>query len=196
MLNLVLFGPPGAGKGTQSAKLVERYNLTHLSTGDIFRGHMKENTPLGILAKSYIDKGALVPDQVTIDMLRDALDQNPDAKGFIFDGFPRTVPQAQALDSLLAEKQSEVSLMVALSVPEEELTRRLLERGKDSGRSDDTNPEIIRNRIVVYNEQTAVAANFYQQQNKFVKVEGVGEIESIFHTVCMQIDTVLSQQNN
>lgn len=196
MLNLVLFGPPGAGKGTQSAKLVERYNLTHLSTGDIFRSHMKENTPLGILAKSYIDKGALVPDQVTIDMLRDALDQNPDAKGFIFDGFPRTVPQAQALDSLLAEKQSEVSLMVALSVPEEELTRRLLERGKDSGRSDDTNPEIIRNRIVVYNEQTAVAANFYQQQNKFVKVEGVGEIESIFHTVCTQIDAVLSQQNN
>lgn len=196
MLNLVLFGPPGAGKGTQSAKLVERYNLTHLSTGDIFRSHMKENTPLGILAKSYIDKGALVPDQVTIDMLRDALDQNLDAKGFIFDGFPRTVPQAQALDSLLAEKQSEVSLMVALSVPEEELTRRLLERGKDSGRSDDTNPEIIRNRIVVYNEQTAVAANFYQQQNKFVKVEGVGEIESIFHTVCTQIDAVLSQQNN
>lgn len=196
MLNLVLFGPPGAGKGTQSAKLVERYNLTHLSTGDIFRSHMKENTPLGILAKSYIDKGALVPDQVTIDMLRDALDQNLDAKGFIFDGFPRTVPQAQALDSLLAEKQSEVSLMVALSVPEEELTRRLLERGKDSGRSDDTNPEIIRNRIVVYNEQTAVAANFYQQQNKFVKVDGVGEIESIFHTVCTQIDAVLSQQNN
>lgn len=196
MLNVVLFGPPGAGKGTQSAKLVERYNLTHLSTGDIFRSHMKENTPLGILAKSYIDKGALVPDQVTIDMLRDALDQNLDAKGFIFDGFPRTVPQAQALDSLLAEKQSEVSLMVALSVPEEELTRRLLERGKDSGRSDDTNPEIIRNRIVVYNEQTAVAANFYQQQNKFVKVDGVGEIESIFHTVCTQIDAVLSQQNN
>lgn len=187
MLNIVLFGPPGAGKGTQSAKLVEAFNLVHLSTGDIFRFNIKNGTELGTLAKSYIDKGELVPDEVTIGMLRSELENFPNAKGFIFDGFPRTVPQAEALDNLLAEKNTEVSLMLSLTVPEEELVKRLLERGKDSGRPDDADESIISNRIRVYNEQTAVAAQFYEKKNKFVAINGVGAIEDIFNSLSSEI---------
>jgi adenylate kinase len=179
MLNLVLFGPPGAGKGTQSERLVAHYDLVHLSTGDIFRYNIKNDTELGKLAKSYMDKGELVPDEVTISMLEAEVALNPDAKGFIFDGFPRTTPQAEALTKFLEGKNTEVHLMVALAVEEDELVKRLLLRGKDSGRADDTNEEIIRNRIQVYNNQTAVVADFYAAQDKFKSIDGVGTIDEI-----------------
>lgn len=180
MLNIVLFGPPGAGKGTQSSKLVEKFNLVHLSTGDIFRFNIKNETELGRLAKSYIDAGNLVPDEVTINMLEKEVTQYSDAKGFIFDGFPRTVPQAEALDVFLKSKNTSIQLMLALVVEEEELIKRLLLRGKDSGRADDTDESIIRNRIQVYNEQTAVAATFYESQGKYHAINGVGSVDEIF----------------
>lgn len=188
MLNIVLFGPPGAGKGTQAAKLVEKYNLVHLSTGDIFRANIKGETELGRLAKSYMDKGNLVPDEVTISMLEAEVDKNPAAKGFIFDGFPRTTPQAEALDKFLTSKNTAISIMLALDVPNKELIKRLLERGKDSGRADDLDENIIANRIKVYNEQTAVVADFYAAQNKFEKINGVGSIDEIFNRLCSAID--------
>jgi adenylate kinase len=187
MLNIVLFGPPGAGKGTQSIKLVEKFNLVHLSTGDVFRYNIKNETPLGQLAKSYMDKGNLVPDEVTINMLKAEVEKQPDAKGFIFDGFPRTTAQAEALDAFLAEKGTSVSMMLALQVDEDELVKRLLLRGKDSGRADDTDESIIRNRIKVYNEQTAVAADFYNAQGKYHPIVGVGTIEEIFERLTSAI---------
>jgi len=188
MLNIVLFGPPGAGKGTQSACLIDTYNLVHLSTGDIFRSNMKEGTELGNLARSYIDKGALVPDEVTISMLEAEVNANPDAKGFIFDGFPRTTAQAEALDNFLSSKGIEITAMLALEVEEQELITRLLERGKSSGRADDQNPDIIKNRIQVYESETAILKDYYSAQNKFVGVEGVGSIESITDSLCKEID--------
>jgi adenylate kinase len=189
MLNIVLFGPPGAGKGTQSARLTGKYNLVHLSTGDIFRFNMKNDTDLGRLAKSYIDKGELVPDEVTINMLQAEADKINDPNGFIFDGFPRTIPQAEALDRFLESRSTSITLMVALDVPEEELVKRLILRGKESGRSDDSDENVVRNRIAVYNEQTAVAANYYAAQGKFHKVDGVGSIDDIFDRLCHVIDT-------
>lgn len=188
MLNIVLFGPPGAGKGTQSAKLVKKYGLVHLSTGDVFRYNIKNQTDLGVLAKFYMDKGDLVPDKVTIDMLEAEVKKNPSAQGFIFDGFPRTIAQAEALDALMLEKNTTVHLMLSLDVPEDELVSRLLLRGEESGRADDQNEEIIRNRIQVYNNQTAVAASFYDKQNKYFPINGVGSIDNIFDQLCEVID--------
>ena len=188
MLNLVLFGPPGAGKGTQSQKLVDKYQLIHLSTGDIFRAHIKGGTELGLLAKSYTDKGELVPDDVTINMLEGEVAKNENAVGFIFDGFPRTIPQAEALDCLMVKLNTSITIMIELIVPEDELTRRLLLRGKDSGRPDDSNPEVIANRIAVYHKHTAVAANHYNKQGKYHKVSGVGEKDEIFNSICKVVN--------
>lgn len=179
MLNLVLFGPPGAGKGTQSAMLVEKHKLIHLSTGDLLRGEIAAGTELGLEAKKLMDQGLLVPDAVVIGMIGSKLRQNPAAKGFIFDGFPRTVAQAEALDNLLADADTSISGMLALVVEEEELVARLLNRGKDSGRSDDQDENIIRNRIKEYNAKTAPLAEFYNNQGKYTAVKGVGKIEEI-----------------
>ena len=179
MLNLVLFGPPGAGKGTQSERIRDHYGLIHLSTGDIFRANIKGETELGKEAKSYIDKGELVPDSLTIKLLESEVDKHQDANGYIFDGFPRTVNQAEALDKFLARKQTEVTKMVALEVEEEELIKRLLERGKESGRADDQNEGIIRNRIEEYQKKTAPLKDYYRNQDKFESIDGVGEIDEI-----------------
>jgi len=188
MLNIVLFGPPGAGKGTQAEKLVSKYNLVHLSTGDIFRANIKGETELGKLAKSYMDGGNLVPDEVTIKMLESEVDKNPNSAGFIFDGFPRTTPQAEALELFLEGKDTAISVMLALNVSEQELIKRLLLRGKDSGRADDANEEVIAKRIRVYNDQTAVVADFYNAQKKFEKIDGIGSIEGIFDRLSFAID--------
>ena len=190
MLNIVLFGPPGAGKGTQSERIIEKYGLVHLSTGDIFRYNLKEGTELGKLAKSYMDKGQLVPDEVTINMLNEAVEQKADAKGFIFDGFPRTNTQATALDNFLASKASAVTAMIALDVPEEELKERLKKRALASGRTDDANPEIINNRIAVYKNETAPVKDFYQAQGKFHSINGLGSIDEITTRIFTVIDSL------
>ena len=189
MLNLVLFGPPGAGKGTQSQKLIEKYGLIHLSTGDLLRGEISQGTTLGLEAKKLMDEGTLVPDAVVIGMISNKLDANKEAQGFIFDGFPRTVAQAEALDNLLESKQSAISGMIALVVNDDELERRLLLRGKESGRPDDANPEVIRKRIVEYNNKTAPVADFYKEQNKFKSINGIGSVEEIFEAICSIIST-------
>ncbi|MES2428777.1 MAG: adenylate kinase [Bacteroidota bacterium] len=188
MLNLVLFGPPGAGKGTQSQKLIEKHGLIHLSTGDLLRGEISQGTELGLEAKKLMDEGLLVPDAVVIGMISNKLDANKDAEGFIFDGFPRTVAQAQALDELLTSKKSAISGMIALEVNDDELEHRLLLRGKESGRPDDANPEIIRKRIKEYNDKTAPVAGFYKDQHKFKSINGIGSIAEIFGA----IDTVIA----
>jgi adenylate kinase len=183
MLNLVLFGPPGAGKGTQSQKLIEKYGLIHLSTGDLLRGEISQGTELGLEAKKLMDDGKLVPDAVVIGMISHKLDANKAAKGFIFDGFPRTVAQAEALDVLLETKNAPISGMIALEVNDDELEQRLLLRGKDSGRPDDANPEVIRKRIKEYNDKTAPVAGFYQAQNKFKSINGIGSVAEIFDAI-------------
>lgn len=188
MLNLVLFGPPGAGKGTQSEKLIDKYKLVHLSTGDLLRSEIKAGTELGLRAKALMDQGLLVPDEVVIGMIDNKLKENKQAAGFIFDGFPRTVNQAEALDTLLEENGTAISAMVALEVEAEELTRRLLERGKTSGRPDDQNEELIRKRVQEYNEKTLPVANYYQGQGKFTSVYGIGAIDEIFEKICTAIE--------
>jgi adenylate kinase len=189
MLNLVLFGPPGAGKGTQSQKLIEKYGLMQLSTGDMLRGEIAQGTTLGLEAKTLMAEGKLVPDAVVIGMISNKLDANKDAVGFIFDGFPRTVAQAKALDELLKSKNESIAGMIALEVDDEELEHRLLLRGKDSGRPDDANPDVIRKRIKEYNDKTAPVADFYKGQNKFYSVNGVGSIDEIFAAICKIIDS-------
>jgi len=188
MTNIVLFGPPGAGKGTQANFLKEKYSLVHISTGDVFRFNIKNETALGMIAKSYMDKGELVPDQVTIDMLNAEVEKNADANGFIFDGFPRTNAQADALDKLMDSKDSQINAMVALEVADEILVERLLERGKTSGRADDADESIIRNRIKEYYTKTAILKDYYSAQNKYFGVDGVGSIEDITKRLSTVID--------
>jgi len=191
MINLILFGPPGAGKGTQSAKIIEKYSLTHISTGDLFRKHLKEGTPLGKLAKEYMDKGNLVPDQVVIDMVDEKINSSGQISGIIFDGFPRTTPQAEALDKLLASKHAPIKTLIELVVPEEELKARLADRARKENRPDDAKPEVIANRIAVYKAETMAVAEYYKQHNKYSSVIGVGEIDSIFNNICREIDKSL-----
>ena len=179
MKNIVLFGPPGAGKGTQSTFLVEKFGFVHLSTGDIFRFNIKNATELGTLAKSYMDQGKLVPDAVTIDMLQAEWSKHPDAVGFLFDGFPRTQAQAEALDAILAEAGQQISAMIGFEVPDEELMARLLERGKTSGRPYDANPEVIAQRVAVYHRETAPVQGYYEAQGKYKGISGVGSISYI-----------------
>ena len=190
MLNLVLFGPPGAGKGTQSQKLIDKYNFVHLSTGDLLRAEIAAGSALGMKAKSLMDQGILVPDEVVIGMIENKITENPKAFGFIFDGFPRTVPQAAALDILLNSRHIPIKSMIALEVEDEELKKRILERGKTSGRVDDQNEELIAKRVSEYNSKTKPVADFYKAQNKFKSVDGIGEIDAIFAEICSVIDSV------
>jgi adenylate kinase len=191
MINLILFGPPGAGKGTQSAKLIEKYSLTHISTGDLFRKHLKEGTALGKLAQDYMSKGNLVPDQVVIDMVDDKIKSSGKIQGIIFDGFPRTIPQAEALDRLLESKDAPIKILVELIVPEDELKSRLADRATKENRPDDAKPEVIANRISVYKAETMAVADYYKKHNKYASVIGIGEIEQIFQNICREIDKSL-----
>jgi adenylate kinase len=188
MLNIVLFGPPGAGKGTQSEKLIKGYNLTHLSTGDLFRKNISEGTDLGVQAQKFMDDGNLVPDEVVIGMVEDKVKNTPNTQGFVFDGFPRTVAQAEALDKLMLENGTPIDLMLALSVDEDELLQRLLKRGKISARPDDQDPDKIRNRFAVYKRETTPVAEFYRAQGKLFNIEGVGDIDVIFVRLTETID--------
>jgi adenylate kinase len=188
MLNVVLFGPPGAGKGTQSEFLKEKYSLVHISTGDVFRAHIKGATELGTLAKSFMDRGELVPDEVTIGMLREEVVKNGGAAGFIFDGFPRTSAQAEALDELLKSMNTSIAGMVALEVEQEELIQRLLNRAQTSGRADDADESIIRNRISVYERETAPVAEYYKGCGKYFGVSGIGDVGEITTRLCQIID--------
>lgn len=191
MLNIVLFGPPGAGKGTQSELMRDKFSLIHLSTGDILRSEIKDGTALGMEAKKLMDEGQLVPDSVVIGMIRHKLEHHRDAEGFIFDGFPRTEAQAVSLDQLLNELNDAITTMISLEVPEEELVKRLLERGKSSGRSDDQNEEVIKGRLEVYEKQTAVLKNYYQNQGKLQSINGIGTIDEVFG----RIEDAVAQAN-
>jgi len=188
MFNLILFGPPGSGKGTQSEKLIAKYGLKHLSTGDLLRSEISQQTPLGKEAQNFMDKGQLVPDEVVIGMISSALDGNPNAKGFLFDGFPRTAAQAEALDRLLELKKAPIAVMLALEVSEAELIKRLLKRGETSGRSDDNNENVIRARINEYHNKTAIVADYYKQFEKVEMIKGEGSIDEIFERLCKEID--------
>jgi adenylate kinase len=195
MFNLILFGPPGSGKGTQSEKLIAKYNLKHLSTGDLLRSEIAGKTQLGMEAKKFMDKGNLVPDEVVIGMINDALDNNPDVQGFLFDGFPRTARQAEELDELLSKKNTCIDVMLALKVSEEELVKRLSKRGETSGRSDDINESIIRARIVEYHKKTATVADHYQKANKVLMVEGEGTVDEIFERLSKEVDRLKKLAN-
>jgi adenylate kinase len=191
MFNLILFGPPGSGKGTQSEKLIAKYGLKHLSTGDLLRSEIAGQTALGVEAKKIMDKGQLVPDEVVIGMISSSLDASPNAKGFLFDGFPRTSAQAEALDKLLELKKTSICVMLALNVSEEELVKRLMKRGETSGRSDDTNENVIRARITEYHNKTAVVADYYRKFDKVVMVKGEGTVDDIFRSLCAEVDSRL-----
>jgi len=188
MFNLILFGPPGSGKGTQSERLISKYGLKHLSTGDLLRSEIAGQTPLGLAAKSFMDKGQLVPDEVVIEMISSALDNNPQAHGFLFDGFPRTTAQAEALDKLLTQKGTAIAIVLALQVSQAELIKRLLNRGLTSGRSDDVNEEIIAARITEYEKKTAAVADHYRKYDKVVYIHGEGDVDEIFGSLSKEID--------
>lgn len=189
MFNLILFGPPGSGKGTQSENLIAKYHFKHLSTGDLLRSEISRKTPLGKEAKKFMDKGQLVPDEVVIGMISFALDEHPHAKGFLFDGFPRTSQQAEALDKLLELKNTAIEVMLALTVTEEELVTRLVKRGETSGRTDDNNEHVIRTRILEYHKKTSPVAEYYARDGKVVNIKGEGTIEEIFQALCDEIDS-------
>lgn len=187
MLNIVIFGAPGSGKGTQSERIVEKYGINHISTGDVLRAEIKNGTELGKTAKGYIDQGQLIPDELVIDILASVFDSFKDSKGVIFDGFPRTIAQAEALKKMLAERGQDVSVMVDLDVPEEELMVRLIKRGKDSGRADD-NEETIKKRLHVYHSQTAPLIDWYKNEKKYQHINGLGTMEGIFAEICEAVD--------
>ncbi|WP_447641454.1 MULTISPECIES: adenylate kinase [Chitinophagaceae] len=189
MFNLILFGPPGSGKGTQSENIIAKYGLVHISTGDLLRAQIGAGTPLGLEAKAIMEKGELVPDNVVIGMINDVLTYNKDAKGFLFDGFPRTVAQAEALDQLLSYIDEKVNLLISLKVDEEELVKRLLNRGLTSGRSDDRDEKVVRDRIEEYKRKTTAVADYYRKFDKVEDVEGVGFIEEIFSNISKAIDS-------
>lgn len=191
MFNLILFGPPGSGKGTQSDRIVEKFGLIHLSTGNLLRQEIADKTPLGLQAKNFMDKGQLVPDEVVIGMIDSCLEKHHGAKGFLFDGFPRTVAQAEALDKLLSLKKTSITKVIALEVVEEELIKRLIKRGETSGRSDDTNEDVIRRRFAVYKDETEPVADHYKQQGKFEAIRGVGTIDEISNAVSTLIGAEL-----
>lgn len=188
--NVILFGPPGSGKGTQAKQLEKKFGLIQVSTGDLFRYELGNNTPLGQKARSYMDKGQLVPDEITIGMLKNKIDQYPDCGGFIFDGFPRTIPQAEALDNLLSDGEEQVDQLISLKVDDDEIVRRLLERGKTSGRADDANEEVIRKRIEVYKAETAPVYAYYDKKSLSVEIEGIGSIEEINDRLNALIDSI------
>ncbi len=186
MLNIVIFGAPGSGKGTQSERIVAKYGINHISTGDVLRAEIKNNTELGKIAKGYIDQGQLIPDELIIDILAKTLDSFEDSKGVIFDGFPRTIPQAEALKKVLADRGQEVSIMLDLDVPEDELMTRLIKRGQESGRADD-NEETIKKRLVVYHSQTAPLIDWYKAEGQYCHINGLGTMEGIFEEICKAI---------
>lgn len=188
MINIILFGPPGSGKGTQAVQLADKYDLLHISTGDLFRYEMGNDTPLGKEAKTYISKGQLVPDSVTIGMLKNKVNANPDVGGYIFDGFPRTIAQAEALNEFLSEKGQKIAGLLSLTVDDTEIIKRLLERGKSSGRSDDQDQSIIQNRIAVYKNETSPVFDFYSKTDQAQEIVGMGSIETVFHNLTTAID--------
>ena len=194
MFNLILFGPPGSGKGTQSERLISRYGLKHLSTGDLLRSEMANQTPLGLEAKHIMARGELVPDEVVIGMISSALDSNPDANGFLFDGFPRTEAQSEALDKLLDLRKSEINVVLALEVQEEELVKRLLNRGKTSGRADDADENVVRARILEYHKKTSAVAQYYDRFGKVVHVKGEGSVDDIFNSLCEEIEERMNEE--
>ena len=189
MLNIVIFDAPGSGKGTQSERIVEKYGINHISTGDVLRAEIKNGTELGKTAKGYIDQGQLIPDELMVDILANVFDSFKDSKGVIFDGFPRTIPQAEALKVMLKERGQDISVMIDLDVPEDELMTRLIKRGKDSGRADD-NEETIKKRLVVYNTQTAPLKDFYKGEGKYQHINGLGSMEAIFEDICKAVSAL------
>lgn len=192
MINIVLFGPPGSGKGTQAEKLLDKYQLIHISTGDLLREEVENETPLGLEAKNFMDKGLLVPDEVVIGMIKSKLENNPDSRGFIFDGFPRTKEQAESLDNLLTFKDTEITRVLQLEVSEEELVQRIKSRGETSGRSDDKDESIIRQRIDEYEKKTAPVADYYAQQGKLSKVPGEGSIDEVFERLSREMNAIVA----
>jgi len=188
MIHLILFGPPGSGKGTQAEKLIKKYNLFHISTGDLFRAETSQKTPLGLKALEFMNQGILVPDEITVGMLKNKLHDLKHVSGIIYDGFPRTIAQAQALDHLLSESEEEIQILIALEVPDQEIVRRIVKRGATSGRADDSDETIIQKRMDEYRLKTSEVFDFYLQKNKSKSIDGMGSVDEIFERICMELD--------